>query len=143
MSRSICTIIEEYKSDSVIQQHTLDMDSANTPQLHSKYMEYLSDAREELRGLKGKQKVLKLKKELYYSGKAPSSAYKDEKFDLKVLKSEIPTWVESDKEYMALSDEVERVEEKIEQLIDIIKQICNRNFAIKNIIDFLRFKNGG
>ena len=75
----------EWTIDSKIDPELLDEESIKIPQLHSKYLKYLSDV-----------KLLKIKKEMeykvllrekfeYYTGKADEEVYKEKPFDLKIL----------------------------------------------------------
>lgn len=139
---TIQEIISEYKADSEIKEHSLDLESARTYQLHAKYLGYLADARSTLRSASKAEKMMYTKKELYYGGSAPAEVYKKAPFDRKIVKSDLYKWIEIDSEYQAVKDEVMKYEEIVECLVDIIKQLNGRGYAIKNIIDFLRFKNG-
>ena len=78
----------EWTIDSKIDPELLDEESIKIPQLHSKYLKYLSDV-----------KLLKIKKEMeykvllrekfeYYTGKADEEVYKEKPFDLKILKQD-------------------------------------------------------
>lgn len=132
-------VTEDCKVDNTL----LDSESLKTPNIHAKYMNFLLDE-----GILMK-KFVRQKKELeralteYYAGRADESMYERKgQFNLKVLKTDIKDYVESDCEYLELQEKIDLCEEKIKYLEQIIRQINNRNFAIKNAIDWRRFSNG-
>ncbi len=62
-------ILELWKKDSPIDEIDLDKSSADTPKLHSKYLELLTVAKLQLKRLNLKIASLKKDKWLYYTGK--------------------------------------------------------------------------
>ena len=134
-------ILEMWKKDSVIDDVLIDQAALKIPQLHQKYLtlhsEYVLLAKKKAQDLK----KLQHKKTLYYSGRATPEEYK-EPFEYKVMKSDVPNWV-------AVDDEVQRVELKLEYyyatikvLEDILKQVHQLSFNIKNVIEWRRFSGG-
>ena len=51
-------------------------------------------------------------------------------------------FLESDKDTIDIQEKIAYQKEKIEYLESIIKTIVNRNFLIKNIIDWRKFTSG-
>ena len=134
-------ILEMWKKDSVIDDVLIDQAALKIPQLHQKYLtlhsEYVLLSKKKYQDLK----KLQHKKSLYYSGRASPEEY-DEPFEHKVMKSDVPSWV-------AVDDEVQRVELKLEYyyatikvLEDILKQVHQLSFNIKNVIEWRRFVGG-
>ena len=134
-------ILEMCKKDSVIDEVLIDEAALKIPQLHQKYLtlhsEYLLLSKRKQQDLKR----LQHKKTLYYSGRAKPEEY-EEPFEYKVMKSDIPSWV-------AVDEEVQRVELKLEYyyatiraLEDILKQVHQLSFNIKNVIEWRRFAGG-
>ena len=80
---------------------------------------------------------------LYYKGKAPSSVYKEMPFDFKLTtKEEINMFIESDDDIMKLQYRIDYIEQTLLYLDSVLRMINNRNFQIKNAIDWENFKNG-
>ena len=80
---------------------------------------------------------------LYYKGKAPSSVYKEMPFDFKLTtKEEINMFIESDDDIMKLQYRIDYIEQTLLYLDSVLRMINNRNFQIKNAIDWEKFKNG-
>ena len=108
-----------------------------------KYMEFHNTF-----SLMKKEKELDMKrlikeKWLYYKGKAPSSVYKEMPFDFKLTtKEEINMFIESDDDIMKLQYRIDYLEQTLLYLDSVLRMINNRNFQIKNAIDWEKFKNG-
>ena len=135
------TINEMWAKDSKIDDTLLDEASIKIPQLHQKYLTLLS----EFNLLKKKKlhelKTLQHKKWLYYSGKAPPDEY-DEPFPYKVIKSDIQNWVGVDKDIQSTELKVEYYEVVLRTLEEILKQVHQLSYNIKNAIEWRRFVNG-
>ena len=87
-------------------------------------------------------KVLFRKKWEYYSGKAPPSVYQEKPFDLKVLKQDLPTYLESDEDLIQAKHKVDYHNSMCDYAESICKMMNNRGFQIKNAIDWKRFLEG-
>ena len=137
------SIQEMWKKDSVIDGDLYCEESTKIPQLHMKYMEFHNTF-----SLMKKEKELDMKrlikeKWLYYKGKAPSSVYKEMPFDFKLTtKEEINMFIESDADIMKLQYRIDYIEQTLLYLDSVLRMINNRNFQIKNAIDWEKFKNG-
>jgi len=135
-------IKSQWAEDSVMDRELLDEESLKIPQLHSKYLNYLSDV-----------KLLKIKKEQeyktlirdkfeYYTGKAGPEVYQEKPFDLKILKQDLALYMDSDPEIQLLQTRINYYEEIIYFLEKVLSCINNRGFQIKNSIDWQRFMQG-
>ena len=134
---------EMWKKDSVIDTDLYCEESTKIPQLHMRYMEFHNTF-----SLMKKERELEMKrlireKWLYYKGKAPSKVYKEVPFDLKLTtKEEISMFNESDEYICKLQYKIDYIEQMLTFLDGVLRQIGNRNFQIKNAIDWEKFKNG-
>ena len=132
-----------WKKDSVIDGDLYCEESTKIPQLHMKYMEFHNTF-----SLMKKEKELDMKrlikeKWLYYKGKEPSSVYKEMPFDFKLTtKEEINMFIESDDDIIKLQYRIDYIEQILLYLDSVLRMINNRNFQIKNAIDWEKFKNG-
>ena len=80
---------------------------------------------------------------LYYKGKAPSSVYKEMPFDLKLTtKEEISMFIDADEDVVKLQYKIDYIETVLNFLEGVLRMINNRNFQIKNAIEWEKFKNG-
>ena len=137
------TLQEMWKKDSVIDTDLYCEESTKIPQLHMMYMEFHNTF-----SLMKKERELEMRrlireKWLYYKGKAPSKVYKEVPFDLKLTtKEEISMFIESDEDICKLPYKIDYIEQMLTFLDGVLRQIGNRNFQIKNAIDWEKFKNG-
>lgn len=131
-----------WEQDSKIDPVELDTASLSIPTLHAKYFKIFSDYR-----FKKKQAALNLKqltrrKFEYYTGKAEPEEYKENPFDLKILKSDLPMYIESDPEIKDLQLKIDMYDIIIEYLDGVIKMISNRSYQIKNAIQWKTYIEG-
>ena len=137
------TLQEMWKKDSVIDTDLYCEESIKVPQLHMKYMEFYS-----MFSLMKKEKEILLKqlikeKWLYYKGKAPSSVYKEMPFDLKLTtRDEIDLFIDADEEVGKLQYKLEYINQTLNFLEGVLRQLNNRTYQIKNAIEWEKFKNG-
>ena len=135
-------IKSQWAEDSKIDNDLLDNESTKIPQLHSKYLNYLSDVRSIKIRKEQEYKVLVREKFDYYTGKASDEVYQANPFDLKVLKQDVPMYIDSDSEIQNVTTRINYYEEVIFILEKIIQQLNNRTFQIKNSIDWQKFMQG-
>ena len=62
---------------------------------------------------------------------------------LKVLRQDVSTFIDADKDILKLSQKVSYLKVVCSYLENILRQINNRGFQIKNAIDWKRFTEGG
>ena len=137
------TLQEKWKVDSEIKDGEYDKESIRIPQLHMRYMEFYNtfslmkkDRESEMRGL-WKEKWI------YYKGKAPTKIYKDTPFDFKLTtKEEINMFIEADEDVRKLQLKIDYIEQVLFFLDGVLRQINNRNYQIKNAIEWTRFQSG-
>ena len=138
-------IHEEWSRDAKINHLDLSNESLNTAKLHAKYLQVLSMERMKLRKLRQEKNELVLAKTEYFMGKLDLDEMKSrgwEPFALRLLKQDVPTYLEADKDLIRLNLQMGLIEEKVETLEAIMKNISNRGFQIKNYIDWKKFENG-
>lgn len=135
-------IQKEIEVDSEINKSDLDTESLRIPQLHSKYYKmYLTEVRI-LKGIEAEYRKLKRDKVLYYTGQADDDKYKEKPLHRKILKADVDLFLDADDELVDLKNKYELQKLKAEYLEAFIKTLNNRNFLIKNAIDFIKFTNG-
>ena len=139
------TLQDLYKmveKDLNINDTELDRESLRTPYLHDKYLKFYETAKLELARVKKEYKKLRLKKILYYSGKAEKEVYDENPFEFKVLKNELDVWLDADDELEDLNLKVEFENAKVDYLQRTLTEITRRSFHIKSAIDWRKFING-
>ena len=78
----------------------------------------------------------------YYTGKADPQVYAEKPFDLKILRTDIDKYLESDTELQKAKQKVDYLETTVDFLGRTIRLIANRGFTIKNAIDWRKFTSG-
>ena len=134
---------EMWKKDSVIDTDLYCEESTKIPQLHMRYMEFMNTYTLMKKEREIEMRRLIREKWLYYKGKAPSKVYKEMPFDFKLTtKEEVNMFIESDEDICKLQYKIDYIEQIINFLEGVLRQIGNRNFQIKNAIEWEKFKNG-
>ena len=134
-------IIEMWERDSKIDQVMLDESSIKIPQLHQKYLTLLTEYTLLLKKKQQELKVMKHNKWLFYSGKhvPPDS----EPFPYKVSRSEVSNWIEVDEDINRVEMKVEYYQTVLRSLEEILKQVHQLSYNIKNAITWRTFTSGG
>ena len=136
------TLQEQVDKDLKINDTELDLESLKTPQLHNKYMKHYTKFKLMLTKAETDYSQLKRIKWEYYTGKADASVYAEKPFDLKVLRTDVDKYIESDEELIKAKQKREYLSAVVDYLDKTIRQISNRGFTIKNAIDWRRFTSG-
>lgn len=129
--------------DANIDETELSHESLRTPSLYTKYANIRYDLEMQLAELYEEQNKTKLRLSDYYLGKADDEVYKEKPKKIKVLKTDVDTYIKGDDEYNQLFKRVRQAEAILKQVEDFLKQISSRGFYIKNAIDYQKFQNGG
>lgn len=117
--------------------------SIDTPSLVNKYYGYLITEGRILKMIENK--LFEVYKELYdyYLHLSPPEAYTAKPFNRKVLKGDVDMYIQADQAYADIVNKIEAQKFKVKYIEEIIKQLNQRTYNIKNIIEFEKFKNGG
>lgn len=138
-------ISEEWRKDAAIDSTELGTESLKIPQLHSKYMKIYFDERQKLKAYEFKSKETFLKKYEYFNGRMSREELEEagwEPFVKKLLKHEIDMYLDSDKDIINIKMRMEAQKEKIDFLEEVLKNLNQRNYQIRNAIEWQRFTNG-
>ena len=140
-------ILKDWEDDCLI-GHRLDKASHDTPQLHGKYLNYLTQAKLILKRAEASQATLLKKKFLWYNGKLPKEdidnlGWSHDPFDgLKMMKTDLSYYYESDKELQASEAKIVYYKTMIETLKEMVDMLKWRPNTIKNIIEIRKFEAG-
>jgi hypothetical protein len=136
-------IQEMWQRDSVIDPDNLHDESLKIPQLHSKYYTLYNTItllREKARETHNR---VRLERYNYYTGKAPAEVYVEEPFPYKVReKDAIQRYMDADERLSKIDLKIRYYDVMLKFLEEVIKMITNRNYSIKNAIDFMKFTAG-
>lgn len=138
--------IEALWADDIIDRTQLDVESLKIPGLHHKYYKIYIRELIQLKAEENDYASFYNTKVEYYLGildKETLDKLGWEPFQLNILKSDIPRYIEADRQIQERKLKIHVQKAKVNYLEDIIKMIHNRNFKIKNAIDYMKFMNGG
>lgn len=138
-------ILKSWQTDNIIDPTDVGNASLQQAKLHAKYLRFMTEERLILKKLRADYKQLQKLKYEYYSGTLSEEDMKNNGWQpngLKILRTDIPMYIEADDDIVKLSLRIGSQEEKVDALDSIIKTINNRGFQIKNYIDWTKFTNG-
>jgi hypothetical protein len=120
----------------------IDISSLSVPELSGKYHQLISEETMTLRLLRKEYDIIYRDRWVFYSGKADPEVYKNEPFDLKILKADIDKFLNADELLNKQKDKVTLQEVKINLLTEFTKSIMSISFNIGNAIKWKKFLSG-
>jgi hypothetical protein len=135
-----------WAEDAIINETNLAQEGSKIPQLHSKYYKLYFRSVMKMNKLKADLKVLEKDKTEFYNGTMAEEDLKDRGWkpnSLKILRSDMDKYIQSDPDIIKMCLKIDYYNGLAKFLEDIIRQINNRNFILKNMVDFLKFQSGG
>ena len=134
---------DSWKDDCKIDEMNLGRESARTPNLHAKYLNYLSSTRLNLRKAESDYLNCRRMKYKYYRGEMTKQELEDEGWEQwqgnKPLKNEMDEFLTVDSDLILLQDKVEYFKTVLYQLEQIIRSLNSRTWDIKNAIEWRIF----
>ena len=136
-------IQEMWQKDAVIDPDNLHNESLKISELHSKYYTIyntISLLREKARG---SYSSVKLERYNYYTGKAPAEVYVQDPFPYKVReKDAIQRYLDADEKLNNIDLKIKYYDTQLKFLEEVIRNISQRTFQIKNAIEWQKFQAG-
>ena len=137
---------ESWAEDCKIDELNLGRESARTPYLHAKYLNYLTSSKLNLRKAESDYFNTRRLKYRYYRGELTSAELAEYEWDQwqgnKPLKNEMDEFLSCDKDLITLEDKVEYFKTVLYQLEQIIRSLNSRTWDIKNCIEWNKFTSG-
>lgn len=143
---TIQDLLAMWSLDAKFDQTQPDQELARMGSLHSKYLTILSEHRQSMKTIEQKYfRVRKLKWE-YYTGKLNGDKETLEKYGWEpfmfTLKSEVPSYLEADKELQGILIQKSYHEEIVEVCQSILKELTSRTYQIRDFIQWQRYLQG-
>jgi hypothetical protein len=123
----------------------LDQESTKIPQLHNKYLVLLHEERLRYKKLEADHKTLYRKKWEYYTGKMDKEELDElgwEPFQKKILRGDVNIYLDSDSDITTSNARMSYSSTKLQLIEDYMKSINNRNWNIRNAIEWRKFLHG-
>jgi hypothetical protein len=142
-SVSLEIIQEMWQKDSEVNQDELDTESLKIPQLHAKYYQLYNTILLLRKQAEQQHSSILLERRKFYMGKAETQVYIDEPFPYKVRdKEDLKLYLEADEKISKIRLKIDYYDTMLKYLEEILKQISNRTYQIKNAIEWRRFTAG-
>ena len=117
--------------------------SLEIPYQHNKYLNHYTD----LSGIKLSlefelRKIVKEKRE-YYGGEADAKVYAEKPFGSSIKTADkMKVYLESDEDIINLEAKIKYIDQALQFLDHVLRMISQRNYHIKNAIEWEKFING-
>ena len=126
----------------VIDQERLDQESLKNQTIKAKWLEHRTKYDQLLIMRRADHQKLYRDKWEYYGGKADAKIYETKPFDLKVLKSDLSVYIESDEDIIKMENKIVYLETVVKYVDGVLKSISARGWDIKNAIQWKNFEAG-
>ena len=132
-----------WNEDSKIDPDNLHTESLNIPVLHSKYYDIYNTLMLLRKKAEQQRKNIRHERYEYFSGKSDPEVYINDPFPKKIRDKEtMQKYLDADTKLSEVSLKIEYYEVMLRFIEEILKQITNRTYQIKNAIEFMRFSSG-
>ena len=132
----------QVQRDLKVDDEHLDTESLKNQEIKATYLDHKSRYELLLYRAKGDYKRLYREKWEYYGGKADAKIYASKPFDLKVLKTDLAMYINSDDDIIELGAKISYLETVIKFIEGIIKSIDNRGWDVSHAINWKKFEAG-
>ena len=143
---NIDALMEEWLKDSAVDETEPGRETAKIPVLHAKYLRILTHHNLICKKLTADYNKLKRIKFEYYSGDLNNpedlAHYGFVPMDKKLLKSSVPTYVDSDDDLNNILMKKMVHQEIVDFCTSVMKELNNRTFQLGNIIKWEQFSGG-
>jgi len=137
------TLQQMWEKDSKIDIDNLHTESLNIPVLHAKYYDIYNNFMLLRKKAEQQKKNTRHERYEYYSGKADPDVYIKDPFPKKIRdKDTMNKYLDADERLSTVSMKIEYYDVMLRYIEEILKQITNRTYQIKNSIEFMRFTSG-
>ena len=126
----------------IIDQERLDQESFKNQNIKPKWLEYRTRYDQLLIMRRADHQKLWREKWEYYGGKADAKVYAAKPFDIKVLKTDLQMYIQSDDDILELQSKISYYESIVKYIDGVIKSIDNRGWDIRNATDWKKFEAG-
>ena len=120
----------------------IDQESYKNQVIKQKWLDFKSDFELMLIKARTDHQQLYREKWEYYGGKADAKVYAAKPFDIKVMKTDLQMYVQSDEDILRLQNKIGYYETCVDYCKGVIKSIDNRGWNIRNATDWKKFEAG-
>ena len=120
----------------------IDQESYKNQVIKQKWLDFKADFELLLVKAKTDHQLLYRQKWEYYGGKAEAKVYAAKPFDIRVMKTDLVMYIQSDEDILKISNKIGYYEPCVDYCKGVIKSIDNRGWDIKNSIEWKKFEAG-
>ena len=134
---------EEARKDLIIEnEEQLGSESLKNQKIKTKYLDQRSRFQLLLQKANGDYQRMYREKWEYYGGKSDAKVYVAKPFDIRVMKTDLTMYIQSDEDILKISNKIGYYESCVDYCKGVIKSIDNRGWDIKNAIEWKKFEAG-
>ena len=126
-------------------QYTADLGkiSMEIPFQHNKYLNHYTDLSQIKTSLEFEVRKLVREKREYYSGEAEAKVYAEKPFGSSIKTADkMKVYLESDDDIINTEAKIKYIDQMLYFLDHVLKMVSQRNFHVKNAIEWEKFING-
>lgn len=143
MSIDLEVIQKMWEKDSKMDMDNLHTEAINIPVLHAKYHDLYNKITLLKSRAEQQRKNVRHERYEFYSGKADPEVYQENPFPKKIRDKEtMQKYLDADEKLSGVSLKIEYYDVMLKYIEEILKQITNRTYQIKNAIEWSRFTAG-
>lgn len=143
MSIDLEVIQKMWEKDSKMDMDNLHTEAINIPVLHAKYHDLYNKIMLLKSRAEQQRKNIRHERYEFYSGKADPEVYQENPFPKKIRDKEtMQKYLDADEKLSGVSLKIEYYDVMLKYIEEILKQITNRTYQIKNAIEWSRFTAG-
>ena len=117
--------------------------SMEIPFQHNKYLNHYTDLSQIKTSLEFEVRKLVREKREYYSGEAEAKVYAEKPFGSSIKTADkMKVYLESDEDIINQEAKIKYIDQILYFLDNVLKMISQRNYHVKNAIEWERFING-
>ena len=120
----------------------IDQESYKNQVIKQKWLDFKADFELLLVKAKTDHQLLYRQKWEYYGGKAEAKVYAAKPVDIKVMKTDLVMYIQSDEDILKISNKIGYYEACVDYCKGVIKSIDNRGWDIKHSIEWKKFEAG-
>lgn len=136
----------EWAKDSTIDETNLMNEMYRHPMKHSKYLTHLQTYKVKLRQMTAKYMSLRSDKVRYYNGEMPKSELAERGWQqylfAKPLKAQMEALLEGDADLQKLQEQTLYIETLAQSCESILKDLGNRYYLFKSMVEYQKFLSG-
>lgn len=145
------TIKKEWEEDSYVEfefknkNYSADLGkiSMEIPFQHNKYLNHYTDLSQIKTSLEFEVRKLVREKREYYSGEAEAKVYAEKPFGSSIKTADkMKVYLESDEDIINQEAKIKYIDQMLYFLDHVLKMISQRNYHVKNAIEWEKFING-